>query len=121
MKIKQLHALADRFPENDSFQFDGHCHDCRIETACLVQMTEYGFNVSGGIPYVISPNLDFDPENDILLKCTKCHEKEPLIRYQKCEVYSRIVGYMRPVSNWNDAKKAEFKMRKNFDRCLCNS
>ncbi len=28
------------------------------------------------------------------------------------EVYSRIVGYYRPVQNWNDGKKEEFRDRK---------
>ncbi len=32
----------------------------------------------------------------------------------KCEVYSRVVGYMRPVSQWNLGKKQEFKDRKSF-------
>jgi len=36
------------------------------------------------------------------------------VERQPCEVYSRISGYMRPVSNWNDAKKAEFHTRKKF-------
>ena len=31
-----------------------------------------------------------------------------------CEVYSRIVGYYKPVQRWNDAKQAEFKARKMF-------
>jgi anaerobic ribonucleoside-triphosphate reductase len=31
-----------------------------------------------------------------------------------CEVYSRIVGYLRPVQNWNTGKKQEFKDRKTF-------
>ena len=31
-----------------------------------------------------------------------------------CEVYSRIVGYLRPVQNWNVAKQHEFKQRKNY-------
>lgn len=31
---------------------------------------------------------------------------------QPCEVYSRIVGYLRPLAQWNKGKKAEF-----FDRC----
>jgi ribonucleoside-triphosphate reductase len=30
------------------------------------------------------------------------------------EVYSRVVGYLRPVSQWNDGKRAEFEMRKIF-------
>jgi ribonucleoside-triphosphate reductase len=31
-----------------------------------------------------------------------------------CEVYSRIVGYLRPVSQWNEGKRAEFDMRETF-------
>ncbi|MFA7057278.1 MAG: ribonucleoside triphosphate reductase [Candidatus Cloacimonadales bacterium] len=30
------------------------------------------------------------------------------------EVYSRIVGYLRPVKQWNEGKQEEFKMRKTF-------
>lgn len=32
----------------------------------------------------------------------------------KCEVYSRIVGYLRPVSQWNPGKEAEFYKRKTY-------
>ena len=32
----------------------------------------------------------------------------------KTEVYSRVCGYFRPVSNWNKGKKAEFAARKKF-------
>ena len=31
-----------------------------------------------------------------------------------CEVYSRIVGYYRPVQNWNKGKEEEFKDRKVY-------
>jgi len=31
-----------------------------------------------------------------------------------CEVFSRIVGYYRPVQLWNEGKKEEFKDRKTF-------
>ena len=30
------------------------------------------------------------------------------------EVYSRVVGYLRPVAQWNNGKKEEFSLRKNF-------
>ena len=33
---------------------------------------------------------------------------------EKCEVYSRVTGYFRPVANWNKGKKAEFADRKTF-------
>jgi len=39
-----------------------------------------------------------------------------------CEVYSRVVGYLRPVQNWNKGKKEEFAMRKNIKMtggCSC--
>ncbi len=32
----------------------------------------------------------------------------------KCEVYSRIVGYLRPIKQWNVGKQAEWKDRKTF-------
>lgn len=33
---------------------------------------------------------------------------------QKTEVYSRVVGFYRPVEQWNDGKKDEFSERKTF-------
>ena len=32
----------------------------------------------------------------------------------KCEVYSRVVGYLRPVQQWNEGKQEEFKDRTCF-------
>jgi anaerobic ribonucleoside-triphosphate reductase len=34
---------------------------------------------------------------------------------KKCEVYSRVVGYFRPVAQWNVGKKEEFKDRLEYD------
>lgn len=39
-------------------------------------------------------------------KCPKCNEET--------EVFSRVVGYIRPIKQWNDGKMEEFKTRKNF-------
>jgi len=36
------------------------------------------------------------------------------LQRQKCEVYSRVVGYLSPVGRWNKGKKAEFHDRKAF-------
>lgn len=33
---------------------------------------------------------------------------------EKTEVYSRVCGYFRPISNWNKGKKEEFKEREKF-------
>jgi ribonucleoside-triphosphate reductase len=35
----------------------------------------------------------------------------------RCEVFSRIVGYLRPVSQWNEGKAAEYKMRTEYSSC----
>ena len=42
------------------------------------------------------------------------HKNCPVCGSQ-CEIYSRVVGYLRPVDQWNDGKQAEFQMRKTFD------
>lgn len=39
-------------------------------------------------------------------KCPKCNKET--------EVFSRVVGYIRPIKQWNDGKMEEFKTRKNF-------
>ncbi len=36
------------------------------------------------------------------------------VKGTKCEVYSRVVGYLRPTEQWNDGKQQEFKERKTF-------
>ena len=38
-----------------------------------------------------------------------------MVERTKCEVYSRVVGYIRPVQQWNDGKVAEFEDRKVFE------
>ena len=50
----------------------------------------------------------------------KVSEKTPIVETAKqdeqvpCEVYSRIVGYVRPVRNWNKGKKQEFSERQTY-------
>lgn len=41
--------------------------------------------------------------------CIKCESE--------CEVYSRVVGYLRPVKQWNNGKKEEFANRKMYRVC----
>jgi len=37
----------------------------------------------------------------------------------KCEVYSRVVGYIRPIEQWNEGKQAEYQDRVEFMNCSC--
>lgn len=38
---------------------------------------------------------------------------------QPCEVYSRVVGYIRPVDQWNPGKQSEYHDRKEYVVCGC--
>ncbi len=69
------------------------------------------------LPYfTLSPTFSICPEHGYIYgehhKCPKCAEKS---KDTECEVFSRIVGYLRPVKQWNDGKKAEFSQRKLYD------
>jgi len=64
------------------------------------------------LPYfTFTPTFSICPTHGYLTgeheKCPKCGAI--------CEVYSRAVGYLRPVSQWNKGKQEEFKMRKTFE------
>ena len=65
------------------------------------------------LPYItITPTFSICPVHGYIagehFYCPKCTVKQP------CEVYSRVVGYLRPVSQWNIGKQQEFKERKEF-------
>lgn len=32
----------------------------------------------------------------------------------KCEIWSRVVGYLRPTNTWNAGKQSEFDVRKEY-------
>jgi len=65
------------------------------------------------LPYLtLTPTFSICPAHGYIAGehffCPQCTIKQP------CEVYSRIVGYLRPVSQWNAGKQEEFKERKEF-------
>ena len=65
------------------------------------------------LPYfTITPTFSICPHHGYLsgehFTCPKCTILQP------CEVYSRIVGYLRPVQQWNRGKQEEFEQRKTF-------
>jgi len=63
------------------------------------------------IPYItITPTYSICPDHGYLIgehsKCPTCDKV--------CDVYSRVVGYFRPVRNWNEGKQEEFKQRLEY-------
>ena len=41
--------------------------------------------------------------------CHECHHV-----FRKCEVWSRVCGFLRPTDSWNKGKKSEWNLRKNY-------
>jgi uncharacterized protein YlaI len=85
------------------------CHDC--EKDILVRGDGEDLEIQGGkLCFYKDGN-----ETIVIMKCDECFEKsQSLINYKECEVYSRVVGYIRPVKQWHPGKQAEFKDRKVF-------
>ena len=70
------------------------------------------------LPYfTFSPTFSICPEHGYVagehFTCPDCGSA--------CEVFSRVVGYISPVNQWNEGKKEEFAMRKTFDSCCCET
>jgi hypothetical protein len=108
MTINRLHDLFESHPDRTMLGFEGNCHDCGKEVKVTVSLTPDGFAISGGAVYEPEPEKFRN-------KCADCFQKEPQLRnFRKCEVYSRVVGYLRPVAQWNEGKQAEFGDRKSY-------
>jgi len=65
------------------------------------------------LPYIsLTPTFSICPTHGYLSgkhwTCPKCTIEQP------CEVYSRVMGYYRPIKQFNEGKKQEFKERKTF-------
>jgi ribonucleoside-triphosphate reductase len=63
------------------------------------------------LPYfTVTPSFSICPNHGYLNgEVTKCPTCEA-----ETEIYSRVVGYLRPVSQWNAGKQAEFAMRSHY-------
>jgi ribonucleoside-triphosphate reductase len=63
------------------------------------------------LPYfTLTPSFSICPEHGYfrgeIAKCPTCG--------QDAEIYSRVVGYLRPVNQWNAGKQAEFSLRSHY-------
>ncbi|MGB9598394.1 MAG: anaerobic ribonucleoside-triphosphate reductase [Minisyncoccales bacterium] len=82
-----------------------YCHDCQKE------IKTFGKKIENGKMLVYQNGK----EKIFVFKCSDCFEKSKELRnYQPCEVYSRIVGYLRPIQQWNLGKQREYKERKEY-------
>ncbi len=86
--------------------FGEHVHDIEVIKNLIRKIaTNYR------LPYfTLTPTFSICPSHGYLngeqTTCSICH--------QQTEVYSRVVGYLRPVKQWNIGKQAEYSDRKLF-------
>lgn len=108
-----LQRVFDAYQTN-IVSFKGDCHDCGKKVEIEIEADLDGrTEIRGGALYPVTST-----NNDLMIffKCQDCFDKHPrLENYQECEVYSRVVGFLRPVKSWNKGKQSEFKKRKMFD------
>jgi len=65
--------------------------------------------------YTITPTFSVCPDHGYIPgEHEFCPECEKQGETTVCEVYSRVVGYLRPVNQWNKGKQREFTDRKTF-------
>jgi len=72
------------------------------------------------LPYfTITPTFSICPSHGYIsgenYSCPICEAEG---KQTTCEVYSRVVGYIRPIDQWNAGKQEEFKERKVFDKVV---
>jgi len=83
----------------------------RIEDGMSIKNLVKKICESYRLPYfTLTPTFSVCPNHGYISGevpvCDKCHST--------CEIYSRIVGYLRPVNQWNDGKRAEFEIRRTY-------
>ncbi|MCX6662115.1 MAG: ribonucleoside triphosphate reductase [Euryarchaeota archaeon] len=66
--------------------------------------------------YTITPTFSVCPDHGYIAGehqlCPTCQAAQ---KTTECEIYSRVVGYIRPVNQWNKGKQQEFRDRTTFD------
>jgi anaerobic ribonucleoside-triphosphate reductase len=82
-----------------------NCHDCQKE----IEVKDDALVDASFLVY-----KDGDEEITVT-KCNDCYKQNPsLTNFRKTEVYSRVVGYIRPVNQWHTGKQEEYNDRKDF-------
>ena len=119
LPVGQTEDLFDALDHQESLQvkytggtvFHGFVPE-RIEDINMVKRTLKKVMYNYRIPYfTLTPTFSICPVHKYLpgehYNCPHCSEET--------EVWSRVVGYHRPVKNWNEGKREEYNERKTFE------
>ena len=109
LTLQRLHEIFEHEGNPPEISVKGTCYDCRRDLEVVVAAKDKGWEILGGAIYEIG-------ELDFRIKCDACFKAKPkLTNYKPCEVYDRVVGYLRPRSQMNPGKLAEVEKRCKYN------
>lgn len=111
-----IQKLSDKIGNHQYADVGVTCCNCNEDfTIKLIRKSSTSIDIYGGVIAVVPDSSSTDSsEQKLLFKCDNC--KDDTYFGRECEVYSRVVGYLRPVVSWNQGKQDEFKLRKVYNK-----
>lgn len=108
-----LDFIVKLLEENGDFNLKGKCIDCGKETTIAVLRTDDSqILIEGGA--VFNPPESYGYDSKTVCKCDACFIIDPKV-HQRTEVYTRVVGYLRPMNQMNPGKLSEVNQRVMFN------
>jgi len=107
-----LDFVVKLLEENGNFTVAGKCIDCGKDVNVSVELIgKSQIKISGGALY--QPPEAYNYQEKIVCKCDDCFKLDSQI-HQRNEVYTRVVGYLRPKSQMNPGRISEVEQRAMF-------
>lgn len=99
-----MQELSEKIGNHQYAKINVSCIDCGEEFILEVERT-------GPEALLIKNGTVYKTRGEYEFKCEKCFTYNPN-HGPKVDIYSRVVGFLRPVSDWNEGKQAEYAIRK---------
>jgi hypothetical protein len=104
--IKELFKESGR----GCIELHGKCQSCDKGVDLIIFKNALEVEGNGGM--IVGKAWDDRP----MFKCSECLERDNgMISPTKCEVFTRVCGYLRPIQGFNPGKKEEFNDRKTYN------
>lgn len=108
-----MQQLSDNIGRNQFASITYECADCGEEhIATIKRISDIELDIDNAIIGVKKFKTDFTDR--YVFKCPDCYEKDNNFGLE-CDIYSRVVGFYRPIKYWNKGKRAEYKERVVYD------
>lgn len=107
-----MEYLAELFKDAGTgcIELHGKCQKCKAPVDLVIFKSDMEVEGNGGM--IVGAELNPIPE----FKCTPCLKADNhRISPTRCETFSRVCGYLRPIKNWNPGKKAEWNDRVTYN------